>query len=309
MPFVNLPQAKACYAKRRDGTNGTWDCDEFAAETDFKTLPKDKVRKEASMSTARLVKLANAIRSVRSNPKTPTQKRAVLETMLGGAAIGAPLGAMKAPKGHGWEGAGRGAVSGMFAGPGAVAGAGLGGLAGLGLGEGGKMLNNATGGNLSGDTMRKVQGVLGLLGVGGGALLGGKLGLSAGRSLQGKPSWEQDEGQAKAAMEKLATVVYDIHKAKLEKQAALKQLVDSLDLLAARLPATKQAALRTLQAELTGGKTMAEAIKVAFPMVAPEGRGILAYKFASFACKQAPKRKSINVPARDAGKAMHALTA
>ena len=46
MPFKNLAQSKACFAKKRAGTNGSWNCDEFAKATDYSKLPeKKKVKK------------------------------------------------------------------------------------------------------------------------------------------------------------------------------------------------------------------------------------------------------------------------
>ena len=46
MPFKNLAQSKACFAKKRAGTNGSWNCDEFAKATDYKTLPTGKTKKK-----------------------------------------------------------------------------------------------------------------------------------------------------------------------------------------------------------------------------------------------------------------------
>lgn len=240
---------------------------------------------------------------------TNPEKRAVLDAMLGGAAIGAPLGAMKAPKGHRWEGAGRGATTGLIAGP--MAGLGVlgGGAAGIGLGEAGKALNSATGGNISNPTMDKVQAALALLGVGGGGYLGTKLGLRMGRSIQSPPSWEKDEGQAKAAsFTEVLTTVKALATAKQEKQAACKQMISALDAIAAKLPAVKQASIRKVQTSLSEGLDLSQALKVGYAHLPAEARGILAYKLASFAVKQAPPRKSVSVKAKDAGKAMHALS-
>lgn len=33
MPFKNADQMKACYAKKAEGKNGSWDCDEWAKKT------------------------------------------------------------------------------------------------------------------------------------------------------------------------------------------------------------------------------------------------------------------------------------
>jgi hypothetical protein len=42
VPFVSTSQRRACYAKRRDGTAGSWDCDEWAAHTPNTKLPEKK---------------------------------------------------------------------------------------------------------------------------------------------------------------------------------------------------------------------------------------------------------------------------
>lgn len=46
MPFKTQKQAAACYAKKSRGEAGSWDCDEWAAHTDFSKLPKGKNKKK-----------------------------------------------------------------------------------------------------------------------------------------------------------------------------------------------------------------------------------------------------------------------
>jgi len=45
MPFKNLKQSKKCFLLKSKGKAGTWNCDEFAKETNYKTLPKGKTKK------------------------------------------------------------------------------------------------------------------------------------------------------------------------------------------------------------------------------------------------------------------------
>ena len=45
MVFKNLKQSKKCFLLKSKGKAGTWDCDEFAKETNYKTLPKGKTKK------------------------------------------------------------------------------------------------------------------------------------------------------------------------------------------------------------------------------------------------------------------------
>ena len=118
-----------------------------------------------------------------------------------GAAIGGPLGAIKAPKNHGWEGAGRGALAGAGLETGAglgstigmlgggLSGAGLGGTVGYGLG---RVLGGEQGG-LTGAGIGAIGGGLtgGLGGLGYGAYKGGEGGYDLANYLMGKPSWEK----------------------------------------------------------------------------------------------------------------------
>jgi hypothetical protein len=101
----------------------------------------------------------------------------VFGSMLGGGALGAPLGALMAPPGHRWEGAGRGLGSGLMTG-------GLGGALANNMGIVGG-LPGAIADDPAGEILG--QGV----GLGAGGLLGGMLGHGMGESMMGRPSWER----------------------------------------------------------------------------------------------------------------------
>jgi len=77
-------------------------------------------------------------------------------------------------------------------------------------------------------------------------------------------------GLARKAIEKKAAA----HK----KLSAMTLMNHYLDKVAAKLPMTKQASVRVLQAELALGKPLSFAIKRAFPTLSPERRGIVAQK-------------------------------
>lgn len=47
MPFQSKSQARACYAKRARGEAGSWNCEEWADQTDFSELPEHTESKEA----------------------------------------------------------------------------------------------------------------------------------------------------------------------------------------------------------------------------------------------------------------------
>lgn len=269
-----------------------------------------------------LVKVAHVLRRY-------PEKRAVLDALLGGAAIGSGIGAYQAPKGHKWEGTGRGAAIGAMTGPPVGLGAILGGVGGIGLGHGAGHVAKTMGMPMGQQNIGRLAGALGLLGMGGGAYLGGKLGLHIGRKTVGPPTWEgktdpaaaskpkapaksppggQGEPPAKAASDRVSEALFAVGRVKAAREAALGQMLTSLDRLAQALPVTKQASVRVVQQELAQGRDLTHAIKVAFPVLPPEARGILAVKFARFASKSA-QRRVMTVPARDAGKAMHECTA
>lgn len=272
--------------------------------------------------------LAVLVKVARVRSRYP-EKRAVLDALLGGGLIGSGIGAAKAPSGHKWEGAGRGAAIGAMTGPPVGLGALLGGAGGIALGHGAGALSKGMGMPMGQQNIGRLAGALGLLGLGGGAYAGGKLGLHIGRKVVGPPTWEgkpeagasakpktpaktspegQGEPLAKAAFDRLSEVLHAVGRVKAARDAALGQMLKSLDRLAQALPVTKQASVRVVQQELAQGHDLTRAIKVAFPVLPPEARGILAVKFARFASKNA-ERRVMTVPARDAGKAMHECTA
>ena len=112
----------------------------------------------------------------------------LLGTTLGGLALGAPAGAMMAPPGHRWEGAGRG----MWAGRGTIAG-------GVGGGLGGVLLGSELGKALGGDTY---GGMGGAIGAGLGGVTGAVGGNAASNWMMGPPSWEREEHKHKKHHEK-----------------------------------------------------------------------------------------------------------
>jgi hypothetical protein len=116
-----------------------------------------------------------------------------------GALIGGPIGAYKAPSGHRWEGAARGAGAGFGAetglGLGLLGGGGLGALAGGGLGYGLGSLSGTPEGGRAGAT---IGGLLGAgLGGGAGAYHGATGGYSLANRFMGPPSWEKKEHKHK----------------------------------------------------------------------------------------------------------------
>jgi len=50
MPFKSKKQQRKCYALKGKGQGKGWDCAEFSAETDFKTLP-EKVAMSQPLAT------------------------------------------------------------------------------------------------------------------------------------------------------------------------------------------------------------------------------------------------------------------
>lgn len=88
------------------------------------------------------------------------------------------------------------------------------------------------------------------------------------------------------AAEVLRRVVVKTAAARFRKEAADK-LVAFLDAVAAKLPLEKAAAVRAVQGAVSAGKPLAHAIKLAYPTLSGEQRGILATRFVSGAVKHA----------------------
>jgi hypothetical protein len=165
-------------------------------------MGKDEVEPVIDPEEERRQRLA-ALIEAEATGKTAMHKTGFLE----GALIGAPLGAIKSPKGHGWEGAARGG----FAGGSLATGAGLGGLAGLlGGGLGGAGLGGAAGYGIGSLLGGEEGGRAGLgLGTAGGAVAGGTGGFGLGTYhggkggydfanwLMGPPSWEHKKPKHK----------------------------------------------------------------------------------------------------------------
>ena len=70
MPFQNLDQMKACFAKN----DPNWDCHEWAKETkSIKKLPK-KIKKEAELKiTTSFQKIAKSLFNPQSSPSVPSR--------------------------------------------------------------------------------------------------------------------------------------------------------------------------------------------------------------------------------------------
>ena len=86
------------------------------------------------------------------------------------------------------------------------------------------------------------------------------------------------------------------------KQAALLTLDSFLTKVADALPVTKRAAFRVMQADLSSGNTLNHAIKVAFPRLSGEQRGVLAVnlcKCAADAEKNTRTFESYAVPVKE----------
>jgi len=62
MPFKSKAQQRKCYALKAQGKAGTWNCNEWSEETDFKKLPK-KVKKGKIMESAKFVNFLNDIKT------------------------------------------------------------------------------------------------------------------------------------------------------------------------------------------------------------------------------------------------------
>lgn len=64
MPFKSKAQQRKCYALKAKGKAGTWDCDEWADETeDFKSLP-EKVKEKSKMeNTQKFIKFLDDIKT------------------------------------------------------------------------------------------------------------------------------------------------------------------------------------------------------------------------------------------------------
>ena len=54
MPFVSKKQQRKCYAMKGKGQNGSWDCDEFAHVTNFKSLPEKAASTKLASELGRL---------------------------------------------------------------------------------------------------------------------------------------------------------------------------------------------------------------------------------------------------------------
>jgi hypothetical protein len=118
-------------------------------------------------------------------------------------------------------------------------------------------------------------------------LLGGGLGAGAlgVRSLMNR----KKPNKEKTAYDRLWDLARTKAVAAFRKEAT-DRVVRSLDRVAATVPHVKAASVRLIQSELLSGRTLGQAVATAYPTLAPEARGVLAYKIVSAACKTAESK-------------------
>lgn len=97
------------------------------------------------------------------------------------------------------------------------------------------------------------------------------------------PKKKKEVTAAEAAVDFLRGVVLKVAKDKYRAEAA-SAFAGYLDKVAAVMPAEKTAQVRRLQSEVLAGKTLAQAIKVAYPQLSGEQRGLLAARMVRAAC-------------------------
>lgn len=157
MPFKSRSQQRLCYARKSRGENGSWDCSEWSEDTNFKKLPE-----KASQDLPRLSLSEVLGRAVQAGGQGVS---------LGGL-LGAAHGVGRAPdreRLRGAVGGGvRGGLRGGALGAGAIGGAGLGIMAGQAV---------------SNTPLSILLGAL--IGGGGGALLGNRVGRNLGQATMG----------------------------------------------------------------------------------------------------------------------------
>jgi hypothetical protein len=71
MPFKSKAQSAACYARRAEGTNGSWDCSEWSHVTNYKRLPKH-VRKRKKSAAELLGEAAARVKRANVGCDVPT---------------------------------------------------------------------------------------------------------------------------------------------------------------------------------------------------------------------------------------------
>lgn len=124
--------------------------------------------------------------------------------------------------------------------------------------------------------------------IGGGVGLGG-LGVYKGvKAMKGKKKDDKEASFKELAYSLLKRTIVKKAMAWRRHEAAT-MLGTHLDRVAAHLPIEKQARLRTLQREISSGKNLSESIKLAYPHLSGEQRGILAVRLvrSALSSKQA----------------------
>lgn len=223
-----------------------------------------------------------------------------------GAGLGAGMGALGG--GFNLNGAGGGGTNALRGGVGGLL---HGGLVGAGAGAGagaGMFLGNAYGGNST------ARGIGALAGGALGGLAGHAIGSPLDKAVSGekeeekmKPKWASDLDFVKAAMVR----AIQTKQAQLQRTA----FVYHLDKVASHMSLEKQASVRVMQAAIAQGKPLSHAIKLAYPQLNGEQRGILASDMVNNVVAAMQKAatgmgiptvepKSYTVPMKDAGKTM-----
>lgn len=169
----------------------------------------------------------------------------------------------------------------------------------------------APAGGAGGGGMGKALPILAALGVGG---LGA--GVMMGRRKK-KEKQAFDQSMAIRAMRRAIEKKAE----EIQKNQARKILNTHLDKVASFMSLEKQAQVRTLQAELSKGKNLSQAIKVAYPTLKGEQRGILATQLVRAAIRDQFKQaescsssvpttepRSMSVPISQAGKKLRAMS-
>lgn len=238
MPFVSKAQQRKCYALKAKGQNGSWDCSEFSEHTNFSKLPERKKGKEAcDMSVSTLLGRMAAER--------PLVEKLAADSGLPPEAIEGLAARVQMTPGR--------LVKEAYADPAAFAD-----LVRMASGLPPQAVKQAD------SECQPVQ--------------------HPQRAKKPNPFANKRPGKPDAKMAgDFGTTFLKLARKAIEKKAedrrkatAMVLMNHYLDKVAAKLDIEKQASVRMLQAHLALGKPMSHAIKVAYPQLTGERRGILA---------------------------------
>lgn len=306
MPFTSKKQQRKCYALKARGQAGSWDCDEFAEHTDFRTLPEEKkgglqrpgYLQGGIMPASTSAFALGALAAKRADDRYLNQPAGSFR-----GEFGLPAAATRPAMVNGGAALreGREGLGGMLRGLGQRANIGLSKVPGMNTA--GRGVATAVN-RLAGKPMLGLKG--GRLGAAAG-IGGGLAGLLALLTSGGGGN----AGAASAAAPNLGKQGADraFHRLLVKQAAAYlqayhRQVMDRyLDKLAAALPGQAAVPVRRLQVELAGGARLPQALKVAFPHLSGEGRGVMAVhlvKAAMASCSGGTmkKKKPYNVTAK-----------